>query len=135
MKASRIIAAAVAVILVVLAGGFVWYYQSNEVDYTTVRFIKQYQKSANNFNDISGAINVSGPDDIGYTIEGDMRLRILYGDQTIKVSPKAFKDEAFMKELAGIGIEIEYRVNPDTGKLQYRVTYWKTPVTLYETIN
>ena len=135
MKKSQVFIAAFALLLVVGVGGFIWYYQSNEVDYTSVRFIKQYQKSANNFADISGAINVSSADDIGYVIEGKMRLRIMYGDQTIKVTPKAFQDEAFLAELKGIGIEIQHRTNPETGNLQYRVTYWGTPVTQYTTIN
>lgn len=135
MKASKVIIAAISFLLVAGVAGAIWYYQSTAVDYTTVRFIKQYQKSRNNFNDISGMINVEGVDDIGYTIEGDMNLRIKYGDQTIKVTPKAFADNQFLTELAGIGIEIMYRTDPDTGKLQYRVTYWGEPVSLYQVIN
>lgn len=135
MKRSQVFIAAFAFLAVVCIGGAIWWMQYNEVDYSSVRFIKGYQKSANNFNDISGAINVSSADDIGYTVEGDMRLRIKYGDQTIKVSPKAFEDSAFMAELAGIGIEIKYREDPETGKLQYKVTYWKTQVQQYDVIN
>lgn len=135
MKKSAVIVAALGLLLVVGVGGFIWLYQQNEVDYTTVRFIKEYQKSANNFNDISGMINVEGPDDIGYVVEGDLRLRIKYGDQTIKLSPKAFEDEAFLKELAGIGIEVKWRINPDTEDYQYKVFYWKEPVREYDVIN
>lgn len=135
MKKNQVVIAMLGLLVCVAAVGFIYWYMNNGLDYSAIEQIESVQKGPNHFQDLAGTVNVESADDIGYQIKDEMYLNILYGDLVIKVPPAAFESEEFMSRLKKVGIEIQYRTNPDTGKLQYRVTYWGTPVDCYAIVN
>lgn len=131
---SAIIAAAVVFLLAVIALVLIFYKVDFTEDYSAINHIKKLQKGANHFSDVGNDIDVSGPEDIGYIVKGELDLEIYYGKQRISVHRKSFSNAKYKQALADIGIEIKFHENDD-GTYIYRVTYWGTPVDEYSRVS
>lgn len=103
------------------------YTLSSSPDVSTIKHIRETIKN----DDIAGEIGVSSADDIGFYVKGEYNILIYYGRQTINVTRKAFFSKEYREELSTIGIEIQYRVDEETGEILYRVLYRGTPVDQY----
>jgi hypothetical protein len=110
-----------------------FWYQHYHSDTSVITHIESMQTGANKFIDFDHEIEVSGPEDIGYTLDATGVMTIYYGKQVIRVSPTARKDKTFMAELKKIGIEIKQKqvVSENKTTTVYKVLYWGTAVNNY----
>ncbi len=132
---SQIIAVVFILFIVIglLAG--LYFYMNNRIDYSSIDYIKGCQRGPNNFSDLAGSINVHSADDVGYKINGKYNIDIMYGDMVINIPKPAFFDEEFIQRVGEVGIEYKYKEDPETGLVQYRVTYWGEPIDEYSKVD
>ena len=126
--------ALLGLLIVIVAGGGLYFFTEFRIDYSAIDHIKNLQKAPNNFMDLAGDIKVEGPDDIGFIVKGKYNLIIYYGQQRIKMTPACFKSDEYKQRLADIGVVVYTHVNDDD-TVQYKVTYWGEDVDQYSLAN
>ena len=120
----NIVIATIGFILVVLCLVALYLFEYARIDYSTIDYIKSMQKSANNFLDLSGDIGVTSYEDLGFEQKSDYDLLIHYGKQVIKVNKWCLESTAWRNRVGAIGLKVYSRVDPETDKREYRITYW-----------
>lgn len=135
MKA-RIVVAATALFIAIGALMGVYVYMTYfRVDMSTIKHIQELQKGPNEFNDMSGDINVESVDDLGFIIHGDYDIDIHYGSQIISMNKNCFKSQEFRDRLSKIGVKV-YTHADDNGKnVQYKITYWGEDIVELSRVN
>jgi len=112
----------VLLFVLILVGAFI--YMGVRIDYSTIDHITELQKSPNEFNDLSGDVDVHSSDDLGFIVNSDYSISIYYGRQIIELTPTCFKSEEYRERIAKIGLHVYTAVDEESGNILYRVTYW-----------
>lgn len=132
----KIFFASVGFIFVMVALVGFYYFTETRMDMSTVEYIQSMQSSPNQFLDLANDINVSSAEDLGYIVEGNYSINIMYGDQIIRMTKKCFESKEYRQEIAKIGLKVYVHVDEnDPEKILYRVTYWDDPVKELSRIN
>lgn len=132
----KIFFASVGFIFVMVALVGFYYFTETRMDMSTVEYIQSMQSSPNQFLDLANDINVSSAEDLGYIVEGNYSINIMYGDQIIRMTKKCFESKEYRQEIAKIGLKVYVHVDEnDPENILYRVTYWDDPVEELSRIN
>lgn len=132
----KIFFASVGFIFVMVALVGFYYFTETRMDMSTVEYIQSMQSSPNQFLDLANDINVSSAEDLGYIVEGNYSINIMYGDQIIRMTKKCFESKEYRQEIAKIGLKVYVHVDEnDPENILYRVTYWDDPVGELSRIN
>lgn len=132
----KIFFASVGFIFVMVALVGFYYFTETRMDMSTVEYIQSMQSSPNEFLDLANDINVSSAADLGYIVEGNYSINIMYGDQIIRMTKKCFESKEYRQEIAKIGLKVYVHVDEnDPENILYRVTYWDDPVEELSRIN
>ena len=121
---TRILVPTIGILLLVTILLGMLFYMHLKVDYSSIDHIKELQKSPNEFNDLSGDIDVHSYEDLGFIVNSRYNISIYYGRQIIEMNPSCFKSEEYRERLCEIGIKVYTRVSEETGNVEYKVTYW-----------
>ena len=102
----------------------IYWYSYVRIDYSSIDYIKSLQKGPKVFTDLSGDIGVDSVDDLGFEVKGEYDILIHYGKQIIKVNKQCLMSDEWKNKAEAIGIKVLSRVDKDTNKRLYRITFW-----------
>lgn len=102
-------------------------YMYTRIDYTTIDYLKNMQKGAFTFTDLSDDIDVDSIDDLGFEVKSENNIVIHYGRQIIQVNRRCLESAEFHERIAGIGLVIKHKTDEE-GVVHYRIECWGEPV-------
>lgn len=119
----KIAALAIVVVIGAIIAVGLTYYSDNKTNYDVIKLIHDRQKRPNEFIDMDGQVGVTDVHNLGYILK-DSKIELHYGVQVIDIPYRTLDDSDWMDALGTIGIKVYRRVNEETGKTEYRLTYW-----------
>lgn len=131
--AGMIVGIAAVIIVGVLACLVLFWYSENRLNYEVIELIEGRQKRPGEFIDLDGQVQVDSADDLGFILK-DSKIELHYGVQVIDIPYNSLDNKEWTSALGEIGIKVYRRKNDETGKWQYRITYWDEPIQVWSKV-